>query len=548
MRIRLLSLMLIGGMGLPAQFSTFPGGDYFKEQWQRPPLDIEIETVRRLEDFYIDDRIQLSLRAYIELVIANSPDIQLQKLAVYEQQNAVQRAFGVFDPTVSAGFNANRSNNPSTGVLDGAEVRANLNQRGSLTYNKTMDTGTTYSVGFTGVKNANNSQFTNFNPSITHNLDFQITQPLLRGRGRFVNRVPILVARSQLDATGEQVRERVLGLLVQAENAYWDVVDQRESLRVRENNLELARAFLERSRRELELGAISPLDIYQPEQQYATAQVAVTQFQYSLQQAEDVVRRWIGADLDPRFRQIRLLLTETAEPPDQMPTYDPEQTVAKAMQMRPELVQSRYSLDIDDFDIRAATDELRPDLTLTANYSSQGRGGNFFERTLFGGEPTTTFIPGGYRQALDQLLGFNFPAYSFGLQLQLPLRNRRAAADLSDAQIRKKRDLYTLRSLEQQVRLEALNAVAGVEQSKAAIHQAGVARDFARKRLDAEQKKYDLGVTTAFLVLDAQDDLVQAEADLLAQSIAYRRSIVRLLQATGELLEARGVVLTYDDP
>ncbi len=548
MRIRLLSLMLIGGMGLPAQFSTFPGRDYFKEQWQRPPLDIEIETVRRLEDFYIDDRIQLSLRAYIELVIANSPDIQLQKLAVYEQQNAVQRAFGVFDPTVSAGFNANRSNNPSTGVLDGAEVRTNLNQRGSLTYNKTMDTGTTYSVGFTGVKNANNSQFTNFNPSITHNLDFQITQPLLRGRGRFVNRVPILVARSQLDATGEQVRERILGLLVQAENAYWDVVDQRESLRVRENNLELARAFLERSRRELELGAISPLDIYQPEQQYATAQVAVTQFQYSLQQAEDVVRRWIGADLDPRFRQIRLLLTETAEPPDQMPTYDPEQTVAKAMQMRPELVQSRYSLDIDDFNIRAATDELRPDLTLTANYSSQGRGGNFFERTLFGGEPTTTFIPGGYRQALDQLLGFNFPTYSFGLQLQLPLRNRRAAADLSDAQIRKKRDLYTLRSLEQQVRLEALNAVAGVEQSKAAIHQAGVARDFARKRLDAEQKKYDLGVTTAFLVLDAQDDLVQAEADLLAQSIAYRRSVIRLLQATGELLEARGVVLTYDDP
>ncbi len=548
MRIRLLSLMLIGGMGLPAQHATFPSGDYFKAQWQRPPLDIEIDTVRRLQDFQIDERIRLSLRAYIELVIANNPDIQLQKLAVYEQQNAVQRAFSPFDPTMSAGFNANRSNSPSTGILDGADVRTNLNQRGNLTVSKTMDTGTTYSIGFTGVKNANNSQFTNFNPSITHNLDFEITQPLLRGRGRFVNRVPILIARSRLDLTGEQVRERVLALIAQAENAYWDVIDQRESLRVRENNLELARAFLERSRRELELGAISPLDIYQPEQQYATAQVAVTQFQYSLLQAEDVVRRWIGADLDPRFRQVPLVLTETAAPPDHMPTYHPEETVAKALGMRPELAQSRYALDIDDIDIRAATNEMRPDLTLTATYSSQGRGGNFFERTLFGGEPTTTFIPGGYRDALDQLFGFNFPTYSFGLQLQLPLRNRRAAADLADAQIQKKRDLYTLRSIEQQVRLDALNAVAGVEQSKAAIHQAGVARDFAQKRLDAEQKKYDLGVTTAFLVLDAQDDLVQAEADLLAQSIAYRRSVVRLLQATGELLETRGVVLTYDDP
>ncbi len=488
MRMRLLGLMLMGGTLLPAQFSTFPGGDYFKAQWQRPPLDIEIDTVRRLEDFQIDESIKLSLRGYIELVIANNPDIQLQKLAVYEQQNAVERAFSAFDPTLAAGFNANRSNSPSTGVLDGADVRTNLNQRGSLTFSQTMDTGTTYSLGFTGVKNANNSQFTNFNPSITHNLDFEITQPLLRGRGRFVNRVPILIARSRLDLTAEQVRERVLALIAQAENSYWDVIDQRESLHVRENNLELARAFLERSRRELELGAISPLDIYQPEQQYATAQVAVTQFQYSLQQAEDVVRRWIGADLDPRFRQVPLVLTETASPPDQMPTYHPEETVAKALDMRPELAQSRYSLDIDDIDIRSATNEMRPDLTLTANYSSQGRGGNFFERTLFGDAPTTTFIPGGYRDALDQLFSFNFPTYSFGLQLQLPVRNRRAAADLADAQIRKRRDLYTLRSIEQQVRLEALNAVAGVEQSKAAIHQAGVARDFAQKRLDAEQK------------------------------------------------------------
>ena len=548
MLVRLVCLTSVAALLAVAQFATFPDKGYFREQWQAPPLDIEIESVGRLDDFYFDGKIELSLRSYIELVMANNPDINLQKLAVFEQQNAIQRAFSPFDPTLNLGFTTNRSTTLPNDILEGADVRTNLNQRGNFTYSQTFDTGTNYTVGYVGGKTANNSQFRNFNPSITQSLQFTVSQPLLRDRGRHVQRIPIFVARSRLKLTEEQVRERVIGLLVQSENAYWDVIDQRESLRVRENNLELARAFLERSRRELELGAISPLDIYQPEQQFATAQVGVTQFQYRLQQAEDTIRRWIGADLDPTLRYAPLVLTETAEPPIYIPSFEPEEQVAKALRLRPELGQNRRSLEIDDLNIRSSTNQLRPNLMLNANYSAQGRGGNFFERTLLGSGSTSTVVPGGFPDALDQLFQFRFPTYGFGFTLQIPIRNRRAAANLADARIQKRRDLYSLRSSEQQVREEVLNAVAGVEQSKAGILQATVARDFAQKRLDAEQKKYDLGVTTAFLVLDSQTKLVDAEADLLAQVIAYRRSMLNLLRATGDLLETRGVVLLYDTP
>ena len=548
MLVRLVCLTAVAALLAVAQFATFPDKTYFREQWQAPPLDIEIESVGRLEDFYFDGKMELSLRSYIELVMVNNPDINLQKLAVYEQQNAIQRAFSPFDPTLNLGFTTNRSTTLPNDILQGADVRTNLNQRANFTYSQTFDTGTNYTVGYVGGKTANNSQFTNFNPSITQSLLFTVSQPLLRDRGRYVQRIPIFVARSRLKLTGEQVRERVIGLLVQAENAYWDVIDQRESLRVRENNLDLARAFLERSRRELELGAISPLDIYQPEQQFATAQVGVTQFQYRLQQAEDTLRRWIGADLDPALRYAPLVLTETAEPPVYIPSFEPEEQVAKALRLRPELEQNRRSLEIDDLNIRSSTNQLRPNLMLNANYSAQGRGGNFFERSLLGSGSTSSVVPGGFPDALDQLFQFRFPTYGFGFTLQIPLRNRRAAANLADARIQKRRNLYSLRSIEQQVRQEVLNAVAGVEQSKAGILQATVARDFAQKRLDAEQKKYDLGVTTAFLVLDSQTTLVLSEADLLAQVIAYRRSMLNLLRATGDLLETRGVVLSYDTP
>ena len=544
--VRSLCLSLALAAAVAAQLNTFPATDYFREQWVKAPVDMEIESVSRLEDFLYDGKLELSLRGFVELVIANNPDVSLQKLAVYEARNGVERAFNPFDPNLSANFTSNRSTTPSNDILQGADVRSQLTQRGAFTFDQTLQTGTNYSIGYTGTKSADNSQFTNFNPSITQRLAFTIDQPLLRGRGRYIQRIPIMIAQSRLDLTEEQVRESIIQLLFQAENDYWNAVNERENLKVQQNSLELARASLERSRRELELGAISPLDIYQPEQQFATAQVRVTQAGYRLQQATDAVRRWIGADLDPAYRQTPVDLAEPVDPPVYTPTVDPEQAVAIALNNRPELEQSRRALQIDDYNIRGATNQLRPDLVLSGNYSAQGRGGNFFERTLTGGS-TGRFIPGGFPLAIDQLFQFTFPTYGFGLTLNLPLRNRRAAADLSDATIQKKRDLFALRSDEQRIRLEVVQAVAGVELSKATVQQATVALDFAQKRLDAEQKKYDLGVTTIFLLLTAQSDLVTAQSDLLSQTIAYRRSILSLLRATGELLKERGVVLTYND-
>ncbi len=535
---RLFVLTLLAALLLPGQFQTFPDKTYFREQWQRAPLGMEIENVANLRDFFYDEKLELSLRAFLELAMRNNPDINLQKLAIIEQQNNIERAYSPFDPTVSFNFNSSRSTTPSADQLEGAAVRTRLNQNGGFTYRQNFDTGTNYTIGYASAKASDNSQFANFNPTITQSLLFTVSQPLLRGRGRFVQRIPILVAESRLSQTEEQVRERVIGLLFQAENDYWDAINAREDLQVQENNLAVSLAFLEQERLRLKLGAISPLDIYQPEQNYATAQVFVTQAFYRLQQAEDAVRRWTGADLDPDFRNVPLQLTESVDPPAQTATLEPEVMVARALLRRPEVEQARRSLEIADLDIRGFTNDMRPDLSIRGNYSAQGLGGNFLDRMAMGG-----FMPGGFPDAFDQLVQFRFPTYGFGVTLELPLRNRRAAADLANATIDKKRDLYTLRSVEQEVRLDVLQAIAGVELSEAALEQASVARDFAQKRLDAEQKKYDLGVNTAFFVLQAQNDLLDAESEVLRQAIAYRRSMLTLLRSTGQLLETRGVAL-----
>jgi outer membrane protein TolC len=152
-------------------------------------------------------------------------------------------------------------------------------------------------------------------------------------------------------------------------------------------------------------------------------------------------------------------------------------------------------------------------------------------------------IPGGVANALGQMFGFGLPTYGFGLTLSLPLKNRVAASNLADATVNKKMDAFRLRSAEQGVRLQVLNAISNLESSRAGVELAKTARDLAKKRVDAEQRKYELGIDTIFFLLTAQTDLTTAESQLVNQTINYRLSELALLRAAGTLLEERGIAV-----
>jgi outer membrane protein TolC len=155
----------------------------------------------------------------------------------------------------------------------------------------------------------------------------------------------------------------------------------------------------------------------------------------------------------------------------------------------------------------------------------------------------TEILPGGFGDSFSQMFGFGYPIYGFGLRLRLPIKNRQASADMADAIVNKKRDALQVRSVEQQVRLDVLNAINQVESSKATVDLAIKSRDFAKLALEAENKKYELGTSQIQFVLTAQNNLVNAESTVVVQSVGYRRNMLNLLRATGELLEERGVAI-----
>ncbi len=512
---------------------------YFKRHFGNERPKFEMRSAAKFEDFAVDNKLELSLRSYLQLVLANNVDIDIQRLGVEIQRNAITRAYAPFDPLLIGSFNSQRVITPTTNALEGAATLNQLTQPTNFSYQQTLANGIGFNTGFTANKLSTNNSFAFFNPALNAQLVSGVTIPLLRNRGTAINRLPITIARSRLRIGQENFLTSLFQLITNAEQAYWDVIGARESLRVQEKALELSSEALKRSRRELELGAISPLDIYQPEANYASAELQVLQARYRLQQAEDVLRRQMGADLDTRFKLMPINLTEAVTPPTDDAEFDRERIVERAIRMRPEIRSVDESLVTDDLVLTQQTNLLRPDFSLRGTYVSTGRGGTQF----LGSGTNRVVVPGGFGDALDQVFGFGFPIYSFGLQMRLPIRDRAATANYADAVLNKRRDLFTRRSTEQNVRQQVLNAISQVESSKASVKLAAVARDFAQKQLDAEQKKYDLGTSVIFFVLDAQTRLVNAEAALVNQTVQYRRNQLNLLRVTGELLDERGITV-----
>ena len=534
---------LLFGAAAFGQLASFPKPSYFRETFARPVTKVELQSPARLDDYVVGGKLELSLRSYLDLVMANNTDIAIQRLTVDVAQNAITRAFAPFDPLATASFSSTEQRTPSGDQLTGASTLVETNQPANFTYSQLLPTGLNYQVNFFAQKLSTNSGYYYYNPTLSSSLQLSIQQPLLKNRGTYINRVPILMASSRLRKTGFDLKTSLLQLVGSAENAYWDAVLARENLRVAESARDLADQALKRAQRELELGALSPLDIYNPQQQYATSQIGVSQAQYALQQTEDALRRQIAADLDSKVRTLPIVLTETVSPAVEAPPIDAEKEVRKALATRPDLKSAMQDLDIDDLGTKLSKNELLPDLELTGSYSTQGLGGIFYPGNSNPEIVAAAPVPGGFGDALGQMFGFGYPMYSFGLTLRLPIKNHQASADMADSLVAKKRDTLNVRTVRQQVRLDVLTAVSQVESSKDAMKLSVIAQDFSRKYMEAEQKKYELGNSTIFFVLQAQGALVAAESSVVQNAVSYRRNLMNLLWRTGDLLEARGIAM-----
>ncbi len=537
--VPILLLMITAAGGAQAQ--TFPTPEYFRGIIARPAAADRAPAVEGLRDYVREGKLRLSLADAIRLTLANNTEVRINQLQYEGARFAIGRAYQNVDPVFTASFSSTRSTQPTTDQLAGAATLSNLGQNTNLSFSQGFFTGTRYSINFSGGKSTTNSIFANFNPSITSNLSFNISQPLLRNFGLGPNRAPLVIARRNVQQSRATFEAQIMDSVSQATNRYWDVVQARESLKVVQKSLELAETTYKLDKRKLELGALPPLDIFRSESQVATRRVQVIQAEYSLKRLEDELRRSIGADLDQNVSGLDLDLMEAAEPVGDLLTMDAAAAIGQALRRRPELEALRLQLANDQTSIHLAHNSLKPDLNFTTFYTSNGRGGNAIDTSV---TPPVVTSRGGLGDAFDQIGSWDFPTYGFTLRLTLPVKNRVADADLGSALVAQKRSLFTQRQREQAITLEARNAVHQLEEAKLSMGASRIALDLARKNLEAEQRKYELGATTIFFVLDAQNQLAGAEQDFLRSQIGYQRAVTALGRATGGLLDQHQVRVT----
>jgi outer membrane protein len=529
-RISFLVLLL----SVTASAQTFPQPSYFQKFFGRPNRSVQIAPSGGLEPFIVDGKLRLSLADAIQLTLENNTDIRLNELQLDSARWNLRKTYAPFDPVLTSSFSPARSTSPSTSALQGANTLSNLSQGFSSGYSQLFQSGTQYNVAWNANRNATNSSFATLNPSIASALTISLSQNLLRNRGFFAARAPIVIAQRNVKQTRATFEASVSDSILKAINQYWDVVQARESLKVTQSALDMAEATYKQNKRMLELGALPPLDIYRSESQVAQRKLQLIQSQYSLRQMEDELRRTIGADLDPRASVLDLDLTEPAANMGDTAPVDLLAAIQQALQSRPELEAARQQAANDDTSIQLAHNNLQPDLSISSFYSTNGVGGHQIG-TDANGAPIVVNT-GGLSDALDQLGSMNFPGYGMTLTLRLPLRNRGAEADLGNAIVNKRRTLYTLRQREQQVTIDVKHAADQLQQAQLSVAAAKLARDLAQKNLEAEQRKYELGAETIFFVLDAQTQLSASEQSLVQSQIDYHRAVAQLDRATGQLL------------
>lgn len=486
---------------------------------------------------YIENgKLRLSLRDAIVLTLENNSDIQLEETQIESRKFSLLSAYQPFDPLLQSTLNVSRVSSPTYSQLQGVGQTTNatlnsLSQVGQVSYTETFKTGTNIVASMSAGKNSTNSSFNFFNPYVNSSLSLQFTQPLLRNAGRFANTAQLKIARRALSQSRSIFEAEVNDAIQQVIGQYWIAVQARGALEVQQRALDLAEVSYKRDKRSLELGALPPLDISRSESEVAARKVQEIQAAYALTQAEEALRITIGADQDPQFQSLGFELTENPQPAGDLENVELDRVLAEALQNRPEVKSASDALSIDDTSIRLARNRLKPDLSLSGQYQSNGLGGNQYD--LVTGVLTS---PGGFGSSFNQLFGFGFPGYGGSLTLNFPIKNRAGQARLGNALVAKTHDLYGSRQVQEQITRQVRDAVNQLTETRLALGAATTSFDLAKKSLAADQRKFELGSETNFFVLDSQERLAQAELVLLQAQINYQVALAAIRHATADLL------------
>ena len=464
-----------------------------------------------------------------------NPQVAEARLGIEAADYTFVQRQAAFGAVFSTDFTQRSQTNPATTQLIGGTGVTTVNNDTS-SYGTTLIKplqwgGAGVSVDFGNVRQSTSNLFANFNPSYSSALTTTYTQPLLRGFRIDQTREQISQARLDQGTASTAVRQQMTQIAANVRRAYWDLVYTVDALDTARQSRDLADRQLQESQLRLQLGTVAQIDVLQSQAEVATRVQALVQAEGLWRAAQVSLKQLIVADTnDP-------LWSSTIVPSDRpgnevTPTIDIDAAVARALGNRTDLENIRRQGESIDLNMRLLDDQRKPTVDLNANLTLNGIGGTRLVReTSALGTTSTGTIPGGLGDALQTLGSLDFPTWTIGLNFSVPLNNSAAEAAAARGRVQRRQIDARLRTLELQIAATITRLADQVANVGQQVQASTVARQLAEQRLDVETQRLDLGVSTTFLVLQAQRDLATAQNDELRALLDFRKALVDLEQA-----------------
>jgi outer membrane protein len=465
----------------------------------------------------IDDAVRLALEQNLSLQVQRL-DPQLQNLNIDWIKTA-------WTPVVSGTVTNASSTSPVSSFFAGA-TNALTNDRFGATVqaDQLLPWGASYNVTWNNVRTKSNSVYDSPNPALGSMLGGSYTQPLLRNFKVDSTRQQLLISKKNREMTDVQLRQAVITTVRAVKNSYWDLAYAFENLKVQQQSLEIARESLRNNKSRVKIGTMAPIDIIEAEAEVARNEEAVIIAEAQISRAEDVLRQLIYDPKNPGFWTTTFELTDP--PVYRAQEVDLETAVKRALENRTDLINMRKNLEANDINIRYFKNQVLPDLNVRAGYGLTGQGGtNYTFSDTFPPVPISV-VDNGWGSVYSQMLGNDFHNWSLAVTVGYPIGRSSAEAALARARISYTQEALQLRSLEMTVATQVRDIARTLNTNRKRVDATRASRDLAQRKLEAEQKKFQAGMSTNFFVVQAQRDLASAKNAELQAVLDYSRSLV----------------------
>ncbi len=479
----------------------------------------------------------LSLQDALQTAMQKNFDIQVSKVVVKQSDWALKGTYGLYDTQLTFDWYNQVNRQPITSKLQVGNLAAVYMSREdayNLGLKQATPWGQSFQLQWTNTKDRTNSTFAYLNPTYNSSATLGTTLPLLQGFGKVAASQTVLQAKIDRTIAGNTYIQKVRDALLQVENDYFQLVYAIKDLQAKESALDLAKRFQGETRKKIEVGVLAPIEQVTADAQVATREQDIITARQNVGDRADILKLDLGYDRSSPEWSTPFYPTDE---PKLISIDTPEaELIDEALAQRPEMAQLKGQLEKDKLALALAKNQTLPSLNLNASLTYNGSTGTLTD-------PITgqVYMDHTFSKAWSQITGMDYKSYYVGLTFVYPIQNRAAKAQVQISRLAQNADEITFEKLKLSIANEVRSGLRDLEAARKRVDAAELTYKLQKEKLDAEQKKYDNGLSTAFNVLSYQNDLLAASSSLVNARVYTQYAGAKLERAIGKYLESRGI-------